>query len=68
MPAYKINYLHDDGTLAAKFETQCAGDTEAKIIAHAMKMDGAQIEVWNGFKLIYTRPQNSAETARIARN
>jgi hypothetical protein len=69
MPSYKINYLHDDGTLAAKFETQCAGDTQAKIIAHAMKMHGArQIEIWNGFTLIYTRPQNGAETARIARN
>jgi hypothetical protein len=58
MPSYEINYLHDDGSLAAKFAAQCSGDKEAKILAHAMKMAGAfQIEVWNGKALIYTRPQ-----------
>jgi hypothetical protein len=62
MPAYEINYLHNDGSLAAKFEMQCASDKEAKILAHALKMDGAkQIEVWNGRALIYTRPQMEIE-------
>jgi hypothetical protein len=61
MPAYEINYLHDDGSLAAKFAAQCSGDKEAKILAHAMKMAGAfQIEVWNGKALIYTRPQKAS--------
>jgi hypothetical protein len=58
MPAYEIVYLNDDGSLAAKFAAQCHGDTQAKVLAHAMKMDGTrQIEVWNGKTLIYTRPQ-----------
>jgi hypothetical protein len=58
MPAYEIVYLNDDGSLAAKFAAQCQGDTEAKVLAHAMKMDGTrQLEVWNGKTLIYTRPE-----------
>lgn len=58
MPAYEINYRHDDGSLTAKIETHCASDKEAKILAHAMKMDGARaLEVWQGETLIYARPQ-----------
>ena len=58
MPAYEINYRHDDGSLTAKIETHCASDKEAKILAHAMKMaDTRQIEVWSGRALIYTRPE-----------
>lgn len=58
MPAYEIVYLNDDGSLAAKFAAQCRGDVQAKVLAHAMKMDGThQLEVWNGKTLIYTRPQ-----------
>jgi hypothetical protein len=58
MPAYEINYLHDDGSLAAKFSAQCACDKDAKVLAHAMKMtDTRQIEVWSGRALIYTRPE-----------
>jgi len=60
MPAYEINYLHDDGSLAAKFAAQCNGDREAKILAHAMKLEGPlRIEVWNGKALIYARPQKA---------
>jgi hypothetical protein len=58
MPAYEIVYLNDDGSLAAKFAAQCQGDMEAKVLAHAMKMDGThQLEVWAGKTLIYTRPE-----------
>jgi hypothetical protein len=58
MPAYEIFYLNDDGSLAAKFAAQCRGDIQAKVLAHAMKMDGArQIEVWNEKTLIYARPE-----------
>jgi hypothetical protein len=60
MPAYEINYRHGDGSLTAKIETQCASDKEAKILAHAMKMEGAhQLEVWHGETLIYARPQRN---------
>jgi hypothetical protein len=60
MPEYEITYRHDDGSLTAKIETQCATDKDAKILAHAMKVDGArQFEVWQGDTLIYSRPQNA---------
>ena len=61
MPAYEINYRHDDGSLTAKIETHCASDKEAKILAHAMRVDGArQIEVWREDVLIYARPETRA--------
>ncbi|HUB85874.1 MAG TPA: hypothetical protein VL971_09285 [Rhizomicrobium sp.] len=65
MPEYEITYRHDDGSLTAKIETQCATDKEAKILAHAMRVDGArQFEVWQGDTLIYSRPQNAAVVQR----
>jgi hypothetical protein len=67
MPAYEIIYRHDDGSLTAKIETHCASDKDAKILAHAMKMDGAhQLEVRQGETLIYSRPQDYAEKAPIS--
>ena len=67
VPAYEINYRHGDGSLTAKIETHCASDKEAKILAHAMKMDGArQIEVWQGDILIYARPQDRAQRVPIS--
>ena len=67
MPAYEITYRHDDGSLTAKIETHCASDKEAKILAHAMKMDGARrIEVWQGDTLIYERPQSRAERRAVS--
>jgi hypothetical protein len=58
MTAYEINYFKPDGSLAGKFTAQCESDTAAKVLAHAMKIDGArQMEVWRqGETLIYTRP------------
>jgi hypothetical protein len=62
MPAYEIVYLNDDGSLAAKFAAQCLGDTQAKVLAHAMKLEGThQLEVWNGKTLIYARPNDGVE-------
>jgi hypothetical protein len=67
MPAYEIIYRHDDGSLTAKIETHCASDKEAKILAHAMKMDGAhRLEVRKGETLIYSRPQTYAEKVPIS--
>jgi hypothetical protein len=60
MPAYEINYLKNDGSLAAKFEAQCASDKDAKVLAHAMKMASEfKIEVWSGRSLIYARPDRA---------
>ncbi|HEY2033421.1 MAG TPA: hypothetical protein VGH02_07000 [Rhizomicrobium sp.] len=67
MPAYEINYRHGDGSLTAKIETHCATDKEAKILAHAMKMEGArQLEVWQGDVLIYARPQRRVQKFPIS--
>jgi hypothetical protein len=65
MPEYEITYRDDDGALTAKIETHCASDKEAKIFAHAMKVDGArQFEVRQGETLIYARPQTPALVQR----
>ena len=66
MPAYEICYLHKDGTLAAALSANCQGDKQAKILAHAMKLQSAKrIEVWSGERLVYERPMQ-AETPRAA--
>jgi len=58
MPNYEINYLHEDGSLACKFEAQCEDDTHAKVLAHAMKdHDHKKLEVWHRGALVYQRPQ-----------
>jgi hypothetical protein len=58
MPNYEINYLHEDGSLALKFEAQCDDDVHAKILAHAMKDQGhKKFEVWNAGALVYQRPR-----------
>ena len=65
MRDYEITYRHINGALTAKIETRCATDKEAKIFAHAMKVDGArQFEVWQGDTLIYARPQKGMEPQR----
>ncbi|MBS0277817.1 MAG: hypothetical protein JSR81_09355 [Proteobacteria bacterium] len=67
MPAYEINYRYEDGSLTAKIETHCACDKEAKILAHAMRVDGTRrIEVWREEILIYARPQIHARIAPSA--
>lgn len=57
MPAYEIRYLRKDGSLAARFFATCATDDDAKKLAHAIQLEGArQMAVWDGQRLIYTRP------------
>ncbi len=58
MPSYDIRYLDDHGTLKAKIATDCANDTQAKVLAHAMRTSGTKrIEVWDGPTLVYERPE-----------
>lgn len=58
MPNYQICYLDAAGALLGTFSAKCAGDKEAKIMAHAMRLSGTKrIEVWNGAALVYERPQ-----------
>jgi len=64
MPNYEICYLHEDGTLAGKFAAHCDTDMQAKIFAHAMRLDTApRIEVWSESRLIYQRPGQPEQIA-----
>jgi hypothetical protein len=57
MPSYDIRYLNEDGTLAAEVAAELANETQAKVLAHAMKAKSTRrIEVWRGRSLIYQRP------------
>ena len=57
MPSYEICYLNNDGSLAGKFAATCDTEMQAKVLAHAMRLDSARgIEVWDGNDLIYRRP------------
>lgn len=58
MRHYEICYRNSDGSLAAKLSAQCRSETQAKVLAHAMKLAGtSQIEVWDGKTLVYQRPE-----------
>jgi hypothetical protein len=58
MPSYDICYLNEDGTLAVKVAADLANETQAKVLAHAMKAKGVpRLEVWDGECLVYKRPQ-----------
>ncbi|HEV2561984.1 MAG TPA: hypothetical protein VGT78_07565 [Rhizomicrobium sp.] len=60
MPNYEICYLKDDGSLSGKFSAQCLNEKQAKILAHAMKLQGSRrIEVWDGKALVYQRPEKA---------
>ncbi len=64
MPSYDIRYLDADGAVTASVAADCANDIQAKVLAHALKADGAKrIEVWDGPHLIYQRPDLSHMTA-----
>ncbi|HEY1961184.1 MAG TPA: hypothetical protein VGG69_02105 [Rhizomicrobium sp.] len=64
MPNYEICYLKIDGSLAGKFAAQCDSETQAKIMAHAFRLDSARrIEVWDGAQLIYRRPEEPPHLA-----
>ncbi len=67
MPDYEICYLKDDGSLAGKFAASCDTEMQAKILAHAMKLDPShRIEVWDGSALVYRRPEPPADGAVAA--
>jgi len=58
MPDYEICYVKNDGSLAGKFAASCHSEMQAKILAHAMKLEPThRIEVWDGSALIYQRPE-----------
>ncbi len=58
MTSYEICYLNEDGSLNARIATECDNDMQAKILAHALKAAGTtRIEVWDGIRLIYERPE-----------
>lgn len=64
MPNYDIRYLAEDGSVTAKIATECSNDTQAKVLAHAMKTAGAKrIEVWDGPTLVYERPERYARAS-----
>ncbi len=56
MPSYEICYLDDEGTLACSFKAECASETHAKVLAHAMKASTHKgFEVWRDRTLVYER-------------
>ena len=58
MPNYQIFYLDAAGQLLSTVSMPCAGDKQAKILAHAMRCSGTKrFEVWNAARLVYERPQ-----------
>lgn len=58
MPNFEICYLDGDGSLACSFSAMCASETQAKVLAHAMKLrDYKKFEVWRDRTLVYQRPQ-----------
>ena len=58
MPAYEICYKDDSGNLARAFSVKFDSELRAKILAHALKpQDCRQLEVWDGNKLVYSRPE-----------
>lgn len=57
MSQYEICYVDGTGTLLGTFFVSCAADKQARVMAHAMRLDGTrQIEVWDGARLVYERP------------
>lgn len=68
MPSYEICYLNADGSLACTLASLCADEVQAKVLAHAMKLsDYKRFEVWQGDRLVYTRPdRNGDDDLRLA--
>ena len=62
MPAYEICYLDDKGQLTRAFSVKFDSDLRAKVLAHAMKpAECRHLEVWDGDRLIYSRPDQTAD-------
>jgi hypothetical protein len=67
MPSYEIFYRKGDGTLAGKFSAMCEDEKKAKILAHAMRLEGTRtFEVWDGQTLVYARPQRDPASVPAA--
>jgi len=59
MPSYDIRYFDGEGSLTCSFSAMCASETQAKVLAHAMKLsDYKTFEVWRDRTLVYERPQH----------
>jgi hypothetical protein len=59
MPSYEICYFDDHGSLTCSLSAMCANETEAKVLAHAMKHSTYKtFEVWRDRTLVYERPQH----------
>ena len=64
MPSYEICYLNSDGSLACTLAADCADDTRARVLAHAMKLsEYKRFEVWIGRTLVYERPMHFGDGA-----
>jgi hypothetical protein len=62
MPAYEICYIDEEGNLSRAFSVKFESEMRAKVLAHAMKpADCRHLEVWTGNKLIYSRPDQTAD-------
>lgn len=60
MSNYEICYLDADGILLGTLSAACAGDMQARVLAHAMRLGGTRrMEVWCGADLIYERPASA---------
>jgi hypothetical protein len=58
MPNFEFHYRKNDGSLAVKLTAQCADETRAKVLAHAMKAaEYNHFEVWDDTHIIYERPE-----------
>jgi hypothetical protein len=59
MRQYEICYLDGEGALLGEYVATCAGEKQARIMAHAMRLPGTRrMEVWDGPALIYQRPES----------
>ncbi len=64
MPHFEICYLDQAGALIGTFSAPCAGEKQARILAHAMRLPGTRrMEVWDGASLIYERPETQRTAA-----
>lgn len=64
MSQYEICYVDGTGTLLGTFFVSCAADKQARVMAHAMRLDDTRhIEVWNGARLVYERPTTALYAA-----
>jgi len=67
MPHYEICYLDERNAVIGIYAAPCAGEKQARILAHAMRPPGTRrMEVRDGARLIYERPQTVRTAAAEA--